>query len=195
MNDDDMSVGDTCFSQAILGASGKDGLMIKGRYKVECVGTDGKIKWVEEFNNLVVTVGKNYILDTVLAGSGYSVTGPYIGLVSSVGYSALAAADTMSSHAGWTEAGNANAPTYTGNRKTAAFSAASGGSKSLSSTLSFAMTSTGTIKGLFMVLGSGAVNTKDDTNGTLFSVGLFTAGDRGVINGDTINANYSVGLT
>src|SRR5690349_14341590 len=75
----------------------------------------------EEFPNTVVTVGKNLALDTFLAGSAYTVTGPYMGLISSVGYSAISAADTMASHAGWAEAGNANAPTYSGNRKTAAW--------------------------------------------------------------------------
>ena len=100
----------------------------------------------------------------------------------------------MSSHAGWLEAGGANAPTYTGNRKTMVFSAASGGAKSLSAVLVFAITGTGTIKGGFVVFGSGAINTKDDSNGTLLSAGLFSGGDRGVINGDTVNVSYTLSL-
>ena len=111
---------------------GKDGKMtedgertrMKGKFVVECVGADGKVKWRDEFHNTVVTVGKNLALDTLLAGSSYSVTGPYMGLISSTSYSAISASDTMSSHAGWLEAGNANAPTYTSPRKTAVWSAA-----------------------------------------------------------------------
>src|SRR6185295_20338681 len=88
-----------------------------GRYVVECIGPDGKLKWREPIENVVQTVGKNLALDTFLAGSAYTVTGPFMGLISSSSYSAVDAADTMASHAGWLEAGGANAPTYSGNRK------------------------------------------------------------------------------
>jgi Tfp pilus assembly protein PilV len=151
-------------------------------------------KWAESFPNTVTTVGKNLALDTYLAGSAYTVTGPYVGLISSVSWSATNAADTMSSHAGWTEAGNANAPTYTAPRKTAAWSAASGGSKALSSALSFAITGTGTVKGAFMVYGSGAVSTIDNTSGVLYSAGVFSGGDKTVGNGDTLSVSYTASL-
>lgn len=155
---------------------------------------DGSIIWTDEFPNTVVTVGKNLALDTFLAGSGYTVTGPFLGLISSSGFSAISAADTMSSHAGWTEAGNANAPTYTSPRKTAVWSAASAGAKALSAALTFAITSTGTVKGAFMVYGTGAVSTIDSTAGTLLSAGLFSGGDRAVVNGDTLSVSYSLSL-
>lgn len=167
---------------------------IIGKYKVTCVDKDGNIKWEDEIINLVTTVGKNHILDNYLAGSSFTTVGPYMGLISSVSYSAIAAADTMSSHAGWTEAGVTNAPTYTTPRKTAVFSAASAGSKALSSALSFAITGTGTIKGCFIVTGSGAVTTIDNTSGTLLSAGLFTGGDKAVANTDTVNVSYSLAL-
>ena len=155
---------------------------------------DGEILSRDVFPNTVVTVGKNQMLDAALAGSAYTVNGPFMGLISSVGYSAISAADTMSSHAGWTEAGNANAPTYSGNRKTAAWAAASGGSKALSAALVFNITGNGTIKGAFMNYGSGATNVIDATTGVLFSAGLFTGGDRAVLNGDIVNVSYSITL-
>jgi len=165
----------------------------EGVYTVECV-RDGEVIWRDEFLNTVMTVGKNLALDTFLAGSAYTVTGPFMGLISSSGYSAISAADTMASHAGWTEAGNANAPTYTAPRKTAAWSAASAGAKSLSAALAFAITGTGTIKGAFMVYGTGAVSTIDNTSGTLLSAGLFSGGDRAVLSGDTVNVSYTLSL-
>ena len=165
-----------------------------GRYEVECIGADGKLKWRDVIENVVATVGKNLALDTFLAGAAYTVTGPYMGLISSTSYTATAAGDTMASHAGWLEAGGANAPTYTGNRKTAVWSAASAGSKALSAALSFAITSTGTAKGAFLVFGTGAVATKDDTGGVLWSAGTFSTGDKAVVNGDTLNCNYSSSL-
>lgn len=155
---------------------------------------DGEIIWEDEFENTVVTVGKNAMLDSALAGSAYTVTGPFMGLVSSVSFTAISAADTMASHSGWTEAGATNAPTYSGTRKTAAWSAASAGAKALSAALAFTFTGAGTVKGAFLVLGSGAVNTIDSTAGVLFSAGLFTGGDRLVANTDVLNVSYSVSL-
>lgn len=185
-------VPDAAISRAV---EAKDAMQIHGVYHFECRDKDGNLKWTDKIDNTVVTVGKNLMLDTLLAGSSYSVTGPYMGLISSVSYTAIAAADTMSSHSGWTEAGNANAPTYTSPRKTAAFSSASGGVKALSSNLSFSITGSGTIKGAFLVLGSGAVSTIDNTSGTLFSAGLFSGGDKTVANGDTLSVSYQVTLT
>jgi hypothetical protein len=165
-----------------------------GRYEIECIGADGQLKWREVIDNVVQTVGKNLALDTFLAGAAYTVTGPYMGLISSTSYSAVAAGDTMASHAGWLEAGGANAPTYSGNRKTAVWSAAASGVKTLSAALSFAITSSGTVKGAFLCYGSGASATKDNTGGTLWSAGTFSTGDKAVVNGDTLNVNYSTSL-
>jgi hypothetical protein len=167
-----------------------------GRYEIECIGADGKLKWREVIDNVVATVGKNLMLDSSLAGAAYTVVGPYMGLISSTSYTAVAAGDTMASHSGWLEAGGANAPTYTGNRKTAVWSAATAGGKALSAALSFAITSpsTGIVKGVFLCFGTGAVATKDDTNGTLWSAGTFNTGDKAVVNGDTLNVNYSTNL-
>src|SRR5580765_1452903 len=165
-----------------------------GRYEIECIGADGKLKWRDTIENVVCTVGKNLMLDTAFAGAAYTVTGPYMGLISSVSYTAVAAGDTMASHSGWLEAGGTNAPTYTGNRKTAVWSAATAGGKALSAALSFAITSTGTVKGAFLNFGTGAVATKDDTGGVLWSAGTFSTGDKAVVNGDQLNVNFSTSL-
>ena len=167
---------------------------VHGRYEIECIGADGKVKWRELIDNVVQTVGKNLALDTFLAGSAYTVTGPYMSLISSTSYTGVAAGDTMTSHAGWLEAGGTNAPTYSGNRKTAVWSVAASGAKALSGALSFAITSSGTVKGAFLVYGSGALNTKDNTAGILWSAGTFSTGDKAVVNGDTLNVNYSTSL-
>jgi hypothetical protein len=173
-----------------------DVIALKGTYSIKCYDKQGRLKWYDTIDNLVTTVGKNLALDTLLAGSSYSVTGPYMGLISSVGYSEIVAGDTMASHAGWAEAGSGtDYPLYNGTRKTCVFSAAAAGAKALSSALSFTIETTGgTIKGCFIVLGTGAVATIADTGGVLLSAGLFTGGDKVVSVSDVVNVSYSLGM-
>lgn len=167
---------------------------VHGFFEIDCYDKDGNLKWRDTIKNVVTTFGKNLALDTFLAGSGYTVVGPFMGLISSVSYTGVpVAADTMSSHATWTEAGATNAPTYTAPRKTCAWNAAANGSKALSA-LSFAMTGSGTIKGCFLVYGTGALSTIDNTAGVLYSAGLFTGGDKTVVSTDTLNVSYTASL-
>lgn len=164
-----------------------------GTYSVQCFDKDGNLKWEDEIDNVVTTVGKNVALDAFLAGSSYTVAGPYMGLINSTASSAVVG-DTMASHTGWLEVGNANAPTYTSPRKTVAWSAAASGSKSTSTTVQFSMTGSGTVGGCFIVFGTGAVSTIDSTAGTLYSAGAFTGGSKTVVNGDVIAVSYTASL-
>ncbi len=139
----------------------------------------------EVYNNVVVNLGRNFALDTLLRGSGYTAA-CYLGLC---GTGTKAAADTQASHAGWSEVGGANAPVYTGNRKTLTFNAAS--SQSIThAAVTYAFTSGGTVAGSFLNLGGSA--TKDSTTATLFSAGNFTGGDKTVASSDTLDVTYTL---
>lgn len=143
--------------------------------------------WREVKRNTVMTGGKNDLLDKYFAGSSYTAAW-YCGLISSTSYSAISAADTMASHAGWLEAGLANTPTYSQSTRVAlAFSAASAGSKATSAASSFTFTGAGTIKGMFGT----TVSTKDGTTGILYNAVLFTGGDRAVVNTDVVNVSVT----
>lgn len=164
-----------------------DMLLAKGKFHVECV-RDGEVIWEDDIENLVTTVGKNDILDKYLAGAAYTQT-IRMGLK---GVGTAVVGDTQASHGAWTEQGLANAPTYTGNRPSPAFSAAAAGVKATSAAVAFAITSTGTVGGCFINNGGSA--TKDDTTGVLFSAGDFSGGSRAVISGDTLNVTYSLAV-
>ena len=59
-----------------------EGMGVDGQYIVECRDAAGNLKWEEEFPNLVVAVGKQLMLDTLLRTSGtYTTVGPFLGLI------------------------------------------------------------------------------------------------------------------
>lgn len=154
--------------------------------EVVCLDSQGNVKWVEKAKNLVTTVGKNFGLDTLFAGSAYTATW-FGGLVDDASFSAYSAADTMASHAGWLES-----VAYSNSTRVApTFSAASGGSKTTSTPMVFNINATATIRGLFL----NTVDTKSGTTGTLYSAGDFTGGSRNVQNGDTLNVTLTLSFT
>lgn len=156
-----------------------------GQYSIECIDANGNVKWVETIDNLVTTQGKNFALDTILSGSGFTATW-YLGLISDTGYSAVAITDTAASHAGWTEDINYSQAT----RLAPSFSSAASGTKTTSAATAFLINGTTTIKGCFLISNS----TKSGTSGVLYSAGLFTGGDKPVASGDTLNVSYSASL-
>lgn len=173
---------------------------IAGYYHVECRDKDGNLKWEEEFPNLVVAVGKQLMLDTLLKGSAYTVVGPYLGLISGSS-STYSASDTMSSHGGWTEFTNY---TVGGSavRGTAVFASAtstgttpSNVTTSTATAITYTITGAGgTVGGCFLVTGSGASSTQSNTSGTLYSAGSFATA-KITTAGDTVSVTYSTTAT
>jgi hypothetical protein len=164
-----------------------DTMSIHGSYHAVCYDAQGNVKWEDDIKNLVTTVGKNLTLDTIL---GNSAAGAVVMGLKGTGTANVA--DTQASHVSWLEVGLANAPTYSGNRKTPTFGAAAAGVKSTSSASTFSITSTGTVAGCFINIGGSA--TIDNTTGTLFSAGDFSS-SKSVVSGDSIAVSYSATLT
>lgn len=169
------------------------GAKAHGEYHIECRDKDGNLKWVAQVPNLVVNVGLQDMNTKYFTGSSYTAAW-YIGLYGAGATNSPAAGDTMASHAGWTEVtaySNANRPTVTfGTATTADPSVIS----NTASPATFNINGTATIGGAFLVNN----NTKGGTTGTLFSASDFTpgggAGDRSVVNGDTVNVTYTFNL-
>jgi len=161
---------------------------LEGVYTFECYDAQGNLKWSDNIDNLTTNVGRKSLLDSYFANTGGGAV--VMGLK---GTGTAAYTDTQSSHAGWLEVGLANAPTYSGTRKTPAFSAATSANPSVLSTSAavvFSMTGSGTVAGAFINIGGSS--TIDSTTGTLFSAGDFTAGSKTVTSGDTINVTYTL---
>jgi len=162
-----------------------------GIFTVTCVGADGVEKWSDTFPNLVVNVGLQDMNSKYFQGSGYTAAW-YLGLVQGPGSgTTFAAADTLATHAGWTELVPGTA--YTGNRKAVTFGTATTADPSVitnsASPSSFAMLVNSTV-----VAGALLTTAASGTSGVLFSAGDFTGGDKTVDNGDTLNVTYTFSL-
>lgn len=161
---------------------------IEHHYHVECLGPDGKVKWTEDFHNLVVTSGLNKYLDATLK-TGLASPSWFVGLITGPGGSnTYVIADTMASHAGWAESSaysNSTRPAFTPGTVSA------GSVDNSASKASFSINAGATIAGAFMADNS----TKGGTTGTLLGEGNFTGGDRAVVNGDTLNVTITATIS
>lgn len=158
-------------------------LVMQGRFRVNHF-RDKKLFKTYDFLNDITNEGKNTIFDVMFSDlTPVAAASWFIGLISLTGFSALAATDTMASHAGWTEfttysqanrvawgPGNPSAQTITN-----------------STPATFDITGSGTVKGIFIT----SNNTKGGTTGYLWSTGLFSA-DVPVVNGDQIKVTYTL---
>lgn len=188
MSSERAKIGDSCDATVTRGAGQTEIVGLEGVYKAECYDALGNLKWVDEIKNLTTNVGRASLMDAYFANTGGGAIVMGLKGTGSASYS-----DTQLSHAGWLEVGNANAPTYSGNRKTPLFSAATIANPSVLATsapVTFSMTGSGTVAGAFINVGGSA--TIDSTTGVLFSAGDFTAGSKTVTSGDTINVTYTL---
>jgi hypothetical protein len=194
-----VNVKDSNGATVLRGSVINEHLRLKGQYSAQCFDKNGNLKWKDTIDNVVTDVGANQLLDSAF-GAG-PVAGPFLGLISSVGYTGVpVVGNTMASHSTWNEAGNGtNYPNWStpasNARATVTFATASGRAKALSSAASFVIaTNGGTVKGCFIVFGTGAVATNNNTAGVLYSAGLFSGGDKVVGIGDTLNVSYSTSV-
>ena len=176
-----------------------EGMGVEGYYHVECRDANGNLKWTDDLPNLVVAVGKQLMLNTLLTTSGtYTTVGPFLGLISN-SFTA-SASDTMASHT-WTEftnytvGGSAVRGTAVFGTATSTGSTPSNVTSSTATAITYTITGAGgTIYGCFLVTGTGAVSTQSSTAGVLYSEGLFGTA-KTTTSGDTVSVTYSTTAT
>lgn len=141
----------------------------------------GRVRWEEEVANTVLNAGLNDLLDKYFAGSSYTAAW-YMGLINNSGFSAIAAADTAASHAGWSELTDYDEST----REAITFASASSQSKASSADCEFTINANVTVNGAFTI----SNNTKGGTSGVIYSASSFGAA-RALVGSDLL----SVGIT
>lgn len=143
---------------------------------------NGRVRWFVAHKNLVVNVGLDYFLDVALGlNSQAQISSWYVGLK---GSGTPAAADTMSSHASWSEItdySESTRPQWQGARS-------SGETASNSANKAqFTMSASTTVYGAFLT----SDNTKGGTSGTLLSAGDFSS-SKALSANDVLNVQYDV---
>ncbi len=177
-----IAVGASASRQAGVGA----GKGLRTHYRVEARDSQGNLKWVEEFDNLVVTAGLNDSLDKHFKGSTYTAAW-YVGITA--GTPSFAAGDTMSSHGGWTEVtayDEANRPTLTLGTVSA------GSVDNSASKARYTVSANGTVIGGAFVVTN---NTKGGSTGTLYGGGAFSAGNKTLDDNDTLDVTITLTAT
>lgn len=158
-------------------------------------------KWADEANNVVTDEGRRALLTHGFKGSTYTAS-QVMGLISDDNYTAVAdtntAADLTTGSGtpanGWNEAASG----VLAAREVPSFGTASGDSLAVSPAVSMSIVGTDTIKGVFLMMrstaGTAPSTTVGNTNGALYSAGLFSGGDKPVGNGDTLAVTYTASL-
>ena len=175
------SAGMAADADIVRGAKTNEGAAVKNFYKVECIGPDGKLKWVENFGNLVVDEGLDLLLTNNFKASGYTAAW-YVGLTNT--NPSTDPTDTLASKA-WTEITDYDEAT----REALVLGAvASESVDNSASKASFAINASVTVGGAFVC----SVSTKGDTGAGLYSVGAFAGGDKVLGIGDTLNVQVTL---
>jgi len=171
-----LMLGDAVTAEVLRNRGMSESLRLSGYVIAECFGPDGKLKWRDEGENLIVDEGINHILDTAMSGDTQDTT-YFVGLK-----------DTGTPAGTWTLAtGLTEINPYAGNRIawTEDNTAADESVSNAASPASFSINATDTVFGAFLA----TVDT--GTAGVLIGAKDFAA-SQAVTSGDTLNVTYTI---
>lgn len=151
-------------------------------FDIECLDSEGNLRWRLNDNNLIVNTGLDHILANYWKGSAYTAS-HFVGLLSDA--PTVAATDTMAAHAGWTEVedyAEASRPALT-------LGSVSGQSvDNVASKATYNVNAPVTIGGSFITTD----NTKSGATGVLIGAVGFNGGSRVAKAGDTLNVTVTL---
>jgi hypothetical protein len=202
MSNEKMGVGMSSSSTATRkGRSDNYGLGLFDVFHVECYSADGELKWVDDIHNAVTNEGLAYTMNALFyGGTQYTENVDwYIGLVDinptdpTYTDTAAAIATSVMGVAEYTEYDEAGRQILNLN----AAGTPSGGTvtnSNSSAVASFTISSPGTdVGGCFIVAGTGAGTKGSNVSpGVLYGAGAFSAGNKTVDTGDTLNVTVNV---
>lgn len=139
-------------------------IQLSGVFDIEWFDAAGNVTSRERIHNAATLAGLTHLLSTEYA-AGTPITQWFLGLISNTSFTEVSQDDTMSSHAGWTEATayqDATRPQWTP-------LACAAGIITNSSQVVFVASSAMVLRGIFLTSSS----TKGGTTGTLATTGLF----------------------
>jgi hypothetical protein len=151
----------------------------KAHFSIACLDADGKVKWSEEVDNLVLTAGKTDIVDKYLKGTAY--TAAWYLLLKGAG--SIVVGDTLASHSGWTEL-----QPYAGTNRPAITWGTTASGSNTSSTVGISINATAT------VAGAGITPVQTGTGGLLYNAADFSVA-RSVVSGDTLNVTVTISVS
>ena len=160
----------------------KESAEIAQFYQLECYDKNGVLKWADEFENIVVTTGRNQYLDATLK-TGSTAPTWFVGLKNAV---VAVAADTIGTKgfAELTPYSNATRPAFT------LGTIANGSVDNSASKAVFNINAPGTIAGAFICNN----NVKSGTTGILLGAGEFATA-RALEIGDVLNVQVTCSIT
>ncbi len=154
---------------------------LDAQYRVEYYNAAKEIQWIDEFAGLVVTAGLNKLLDATFV-TGLASPAWLVGLVDGTGTPVVTAADTMASHAGWSEFAHyteAVRQAWTPDGAPAAGAVVNAASQAI-----FSVNADGTVYGTFL---SDTAALSPGNAGVLYDVGQFAEGSHLVYNGGSLH--------
>lgn len=164
-------------------------IQVYGRFRNAIHDRDGRLVDLWECPNGVTLQGITDLLN-INFGADSKNAAYYMGLIADAATITLSSADTIASHAGWTESTSYNEA----NRQTLTFGTASNG-VIITSLASFTASSSITLGGIFVATNS----TKGGSTGKLWATGLFgstrSAWQRVLTGGQVFSSYYQISMS
>jgi hypothetical protein len=191
---------DVSNSAAIFGANDINDMTVCGRFHTECYDKDGNLKWVDDYDNLVTTQGKQFLLDWALGGTATAIAtrmslftagSPAAGCTYAVPVVTEASSSLMNS---------ATRPTPSWGAATGSGPITKSWSSAVSVTIGAGITTPTAVLGSMVFVIADAVGNMANVGDTatagakLYSVGTFT-NSKTVTGGDILNVSYTTSIT